>query len=61
MWVNRRSNQGGVAAVVGSSCGSGGGGCVVVVEAPLGGCGGSGHTSDPVTGNLRLASLATDL
>jgi hypothetical protein len=46
---------------VGSSCGSGGRNCVVVVEAPLGGCGGGGHTSDPVTGNPRLASLAIDL
>jgi hypothetical protein len=48
-----------VVSVVGS-CGSAGG-AVAMLKAPLDGGGGDAHTSDPVTGDPRSASLASDL
>jgi hypothetical protein len=55
----RLSSGGGV---VFSSCCSGGDGCSGVgVMATLGSGGGGGQTSDPVTGDPRSASLASDL
>jgi hypothetical protein len=52
---------GSVVVALGSSCGGGSGSGVKVVEELLDSGGGGGHTTDPVTGDPRLASLAPDL